>query len=300
MMSRAVETDPGRYIVAVIDKALVVACLTAGALVGSSAYAGTLEDIKTNGAIRIAYREDAQPFSYRKDNTGDPKGFIVDLCRAVAVNLGKQLGVAELKTTFVSVTSADRFDAITSNKADLLCEATTQTLKRRETLSFSIPTFVDGASFIIGANGPKEFKGLAGKKVGVLVNTTTEADLKRTLQEMQVKAEVVTFKSHQEGIQAVQKGAIAAYYGDRGILTFLLIEGGAKQGVLMADTYLSVEPYALAMRRGDDDFRLAVDRALSEIYRSGVVSKFFTAAFGPTAKPSQILMGLYMTSALPQ
>ena len=283
-----------------IDKAIFAACLTAGVLVGSSVCAGTLEDIKASGAIRIAYREDAQPFSYRKDNAGDPKGFIVDLCRSVSAKIGEQLGIANLKITYVSVTSTDRFEAITGNKADLLCEATTQTLKRRETVSFSIPTFVDGASFIIGPNGPRDIKSLAGKKVGVLANTTTEAGLKSTLQTMGINAEVVSVKTHVEGIAAVQKGTIAAYYGDRGILTFMLVESGSTSGLLLAETYLSVEPYALALRRGDDDFRLAVDRALSQVYRSGEVAKHFTASFGPNAKPSSILQGLYMTSALPQ
>jgi ABC-type amino acid transport substrate-binding protein len=69
---------------------------------------------------------------------------------------------------------------------------------------------------------------------------------------------------------------------------------------LLADTYLSIEPYALALRRGDEDFRLAVDRALSQIYRSGEVVKLFAASFGATVQPSPILQGLYMTLALPQ
>src|SRR5262245_8589054 len=285
---------------AAIDKVLFAAILTAGALVGSSLCAGTLDDIRANGAVRIAYREDAPPFSFRKNNAGEPMGFMLDLCRSVSAKIGQQLGIADLKITYVSLTSADRFDTITSKRADLLCEATTQTLKRRESLAFSIPTFVDGASFIVGPNGPRDIKGLEGKKVGVLVNTTTEADLKRALETTRVNAEVVSVKTHAEGIDAVQQGSIAAYYGDRGILTFLLIDGGPRPGLLLADTYLSIEPYALALRRGDEDFRLAVDRALSQIYRSGEIVKLFATSFGANVQPSQILQGLYMTSALPQ
>jgi ABC-type amino acid transport substrate-binding protein len=285
---------------AATDKVLFVAILTAGALLGSRLCAGTLDDIRTNGTVRLAYREDAPPFSFRKNNAGEPMGFMLDLCRSVSVKIGQQLGIADLKIAYVSVTSVDRFDAITSNRADLLCEATTQTLKRRESVAFSIPTFVDGASFIIGPNGPRDIKSLEGKKVGVLVNTTTEADLKRALETMRVTAEVLSVKTHTEGIDAVQKGSIAAYYGDRGILTFLLIDGGPRPGLLLADTYLSIEPYALALRRGDEDFRLAVDRALSQIYRSGEVVKLFATSFGATVQPSPVLQGLYMTSALPQ
>jgi polar amino acid transport system substrate-binding protein/glutamate/aspartate transport system substrate-binding protein len=285
---------------AAIGKSFFAAILTTAALIGSDACAGTLDDIRANSAVRIAYREDAPPFSYRRNNAGEPMGFMLDLCRSVVSKIGQQLGIADLKVTYVPVTSADRFEVITSSKADLLCEATTQTLKRRESVGFSIPTFVDGASFIIGANGPKDFKNLEGKKVGVLVNTTTEADLKRSLDAARINAEVVSVKSHIEGIDAVEKGSIAAYYADRGILTFLLVEGGRRPSLLLADTYLSVEPYALALRRGDEDFRLAVDRALSRIYRSGEIAKILALSFGAPVQPSQFLQGLYMTSALPE
>ena len=284
----------------VIRKSLVAMLFAGGALMAGEACGATLDDIKSSGTIRIAYREDAPPFSFRKGNAGEPAGFMVDLCRAVAARVGQQLGVADLKVAYVPVSSSDRFDAITGGKADLLCEATTQTLKRRETVGFSIPTFVDGASFVIGANGPRDLKSLDGKAVGVLANTTTEAELKRALQAGQIKAEVVSVKTHDEGIDAVAKGTVAAYYGDRSILTFLLLDGKSRPGLMLADAYLSIEPYALALRRGDEDFRLAVDRALSQIYRSGEVVKLFGASFGASTVPSPMLQGLYLTSALAQ
>ncbi len=274
------------------------AILSAATLIGADALAGTLDDIRAAGAVRIAYREDAPPFSYKKDNA--PVGYMVDLCRAVVTGLGQQLGIAGLKLVYVPVTSADRFDAITGSKADLLCEATTQTLKRRETLDFSIPTFADGASFIIRTSGPKDLKQLDGKKAGVLTNTTTEQELRRALQANKVNAEVVLAKTHEEGLAAVERGAIDAYFADRGILTSLLMNAKTQTQLMLADTYLSVEPYALALRRGDEDFRLAVDRELSRIYRSGEIAKIFAASFGPNVRPSPILLGLYSTSALPQ
>jgi polar amino acid transport system substrate-binding protein/glutamate/aspartate transport system substrate-binding protein len=275
-----------------------IAILSAATALAPDAGAGTLDDIRAAGALRVAYREDAPPFSYKKDNA--PAGYMVDLCRSVAAGLAKQIGIAELKVVFVPVTSVDRFDAITGNKADLLCEATTQTLKRRETMSFSIPTFADGASFIIRPSGPKELKELEGKKAGVLANTTTEQELRAALEKTQTKAEVVPAKTHEEGLAAVERGAVDAYFADRSILTFLFLNAKSQSKLMLADTYLSIEPYALALRRGDEDFRLAVDRELSRIYRSGEIAKIFTESFGGSVRPSPTLMGLYSTSALPQ
>ena len=146
------------------------------------ASAGALDRIGQDKAIRIAYREDAPPFSY-KDKIGEAGGFMVDLCRAVAKKLAEQRNLSELKVVFVPVTAADRFEAITQQKADLLCEPTTATLSRREQVDFSIPTFLDGASLMVRADGPKSLRDLAGQKIGVLAGTTTEESLRNTLKE---------------------------------------------------------------------------------------------------------------------
>src|SRR6516162_11191740 len=67
-------------------------------------------------------------------------------------------------------------------------------------------------------------------------------------------------------------GKISAYFGDRSILVSLIKDSKAPGKLVLAENYLSVEPYALALPHGDDDFRLAVDRALSHIYRSGEIA----------------------------
>ena len=262
------------------------------------ASAGTLDRIGQDKEIRIAYREDAPPFSY-KDKIGEAGGFMVDLCRAVAKKLAEQRNLSELKVVFVPVTAADRFEAITQQKADLLCEPTTATLSRREQVDFSIPTFLDGASLMVRADGPKSLRDLAGKKIGVLAGTTTEEALRNTLKEAGISGDVVAAKTHGEGLAMLDDDKISAYFGDRSILLFLIKDSKAPEKLRLADDYLSVEPYALALPRGDSDFRLAVDRALSHIYRSGEIVSIFERTFGGKAKPSQILQTLYLTSSLP-
>ncbi len=99
----------------------------------------------------------------------------------------------------------NRFDTIVDNKADLLCESSTATLSRRAKVDFSIPIFIDGASFAIGPNGPRDVKQLAGKKVAVLPGTTTEQELRRALTGTQINAELVLVKTNQEGIDLLAK-----------------------------------------------------------------------------------------------
>src|SRR6516164_4966966 len=138
-----------------LELKLVTALLIAVSTVSANgASAGALDRIRQDKAIRIAYREDAPPFSY-KNNIGEPAGFMVDLCRAVAKKLTQQLEVPNLSVVYVPVTAASRFAAIEQNKADLLCEPTSATLARREQVDFSIPTYLDGASLMIRADGPR-------------------------------------------------------------------------------------------------------------------------------------------------
>ena len=121
------------------------------------ASAGTLDRIGQEKSIRIAYREDAPPFSY-KDKIGEPAGFMVDLCRAVAKHLADQRSLPSLNVVYVPVTASDRFEAISQQKADMLCGPTSETLSRREQVDFSIPTFLDGASLMVRADGPKNLR----------------------------------------------------------------------------------------------------------------------------------------------
>ncbi len=275
--------------------AVSAAIATAGC---GAAAAGTLDKVRLSKTIRLAVRADAPPFSY-KDAGGEPAGFMVDLCRAVATGLAAQLNLSELKVEFVPVTAEDRFAAIGTGKADLLCEPTTQTLSRREKVAFSIPTFVDGASLLVKGDGPSDFAALAGKKVGVLAGTTTEQSLRDTLATMKVDAEVVPAQTHEAGLKQLEDGAVAAYFADRAILADLAAKASNPAQLRLANDYLSLEPYALALPRGDEDFRLAVDRALSHIYKTGGIAAVFARTFGAQMQPSQTLKTLYLISALP-
>jgi ABC-type amino acid transport substrate-binding protein len=273
----------------------VVAALV---LATGMASAGVLDRIRQDKTIRIAYRDDAPPFSF-KGKTAEPVGFMADLCRAVANDLAQQLNLPALNVDYVKVTAADRFDAIIQGKADLLCEPTTQTLSRRQQVDFSIPTFIDGAGLLIRSDGPKSLKALGGHKIGVLAGTTTEDELHASLKDAGITAEVIPAKTHEEGLALLDDGKVSAYFADRGILMFLAGQSKAPGKLLLADNYLTIEPYALALPHGDEDFRLAVDRALSDIYRSGKIAPIFTHTFGSKTKPSQTLMTLYLISALP-
>src|SRR3954471_23544479 len=67
-----------------------------------------LDRIRTQSEIRLAYREDAAPFSFVTDGNTEPQGYSLDLCRAIATSLKAELKLSDLKITYVKVTPENR------------------------------------------------------------------------------------------------------------------------------------------------------------------------------------------------
>jgi len=277
---------------------LLVAVVFATTFIASSVSAGTLERVRDTGVFKIGYRTDAAPYSIQ-NALGEAAGYSVDLCRAIAVAIKQSLGLNEISIKYVPVTTENRFKAVQDGRIDILCGATTATLSRRELVDFSLGTFIDGASVMLTADGPGGFNELAGKKVGVRGGTTTEEALRNTLKKLSVNAKVVPVNSHDHGLSELVKGELSAYFADRAILLSLRAGSPSPEKLKVAVDYYTLEPYALALQRGDDEFRLLVDRVLSRLYRSGGIEHIFRNSFGK-AEPSDVLRSLYLINGLPE
>ena len=275
----------------------LAAFLAAALILPGGAEAATLDKIRDSGTLKLGVREDAAPFSSIGQN-GKPAGYTVSLCEAVADVIREGPGLGDLAIEFVTVSAQDRFDALAEGRIDLLCGATTITLKRREAVDFSLKTFVTGASVLYRAGGPASFSELSGQKVGVRAGTTTDDGLKRALGEAGIEAEVVPVASHQAGREALERGDIAAYFADRAILVMLALQSENPEILVISKRFFSFEPYALALRHGDSAFRLTVDRALASIYRSPGIRQIYQAHFGK-ARMSDLLRAMYTLENLP-
>ena len=278
---------------------LCLGALCLGVLsLGSPADAATLDRIRDSGAIKLGYRLDAAPFSFA-DSAGLPAGYSVALCNAVVNGVRTELQRDDIKVEYVLVSSDDRFEALQSGRIDLLCGATTVTLERRQLVDFSLLTFVTGSSVLYRKDGPSNFQDLIGQKVGVRTGTTTEAGLQRALKDAGIEAQVVGVDSHEEGRRALEDGEIAAYFADRAILATLGAGAKNPENLILSDRFFSYEPYALALQRGDSDFRLLVDSTLARLYRSRAIAKIYQANFG-NAHMSDLLRATFTLQALPE
>jgi polar amino acid transport system substrate-binding protein/glutamate/aspartate transport system substrate-binding protein len=265
----------------------------------SAAQAGTLERVRDTGTFRIGFREDAAPFSFLNAN-GQAAGYMVELCNQVAARVENELSLPALTIEYVAVTAANRFDAVSEGRIDLLCGPTSVTLSRRVQVDFSLHTFVDGASVIFRADGPGGFAELAGHKVAVRGGTTTANALSNTIAELKIDVEIEAVDSHDTGLARLESGLVSAYFADRTILARLLSTSTKPELLRLSPQVFTYEPYALALPRGDSEFRLLVDDTLARLYRDGENLKLFSRSFGANAKPSDALNWVFQVNALPQ
>jgi len=251
--------------------------LLATALLALPASAQTLERIKESGELKLGYRADAAPLSFT-DEDGQPAGYSVLLCAGVAQAIANKLQMTDLLATFHAVDATDRFDKVASGEVDLLCGAATITLSRRELVDFSVPTYVDGTAVMLPKDASDELGDLVGKKIGVRSGTTTLDALNNTIASLGVEAEVIRFADHRAGLAAMISGEIDAYFADQSILFFLAYTGEGSKSFKVTGNILTIEKHGLAMTRGDADFRLLVDSAISDMFADGTMENLFQRA----------------------
>lgn len=281
-----------------MKKLFVFALLASFSLGVQAAAPNTLAKIKASRTITLAYATNAAPFSFDDEKAKKPTGYSIDLCEKVVAAIQKQLGLSELKIKWVPGTTPERLAMVADGKADMECGVTTVTLKRQEKVDFSNVTFVQAGGVLARADaGIKSARDMGGKKVAVVAGTTTEKRVVEALGRDKIMAEVVPFKERAEAFKALEEGKVQALAGDKIVLVGLVArDPGGGRFVLLAEDF-SIEPYGFALRRGDPDFRLAVNRSLARTYGSGDIVAIFDRWFSPF-KPTDLLKALYLFSAM--
>ena len=267
---------------------------------GQAGAADTLARIKATGEIRMGYFETSAPFSATgPDKT--PEGYSVDLCRRIAAGIQRQLGLAQLRTTWVALGLKDRVEAVRGGRVDIECGTTSWSFSRQQLVDFSLMTFVDGASLLAAADsGIKRITDTGGKRIAVIRGTTTDSALAAVLVRDKVKAEVVRVDGREQGLALLTEGRADAFASDRFLLMSALNSIRSPRPLWLIDEDFSVEPYALALPRDDMGFRLAVNRALAEVFRSTEINHVYDRWLSPFGPPSLLLSALYYLQQVPE
>ena len=284
-----------------ITASLVAALLAAILASPDAAAEGTLEKIARSGEFVIGYRKDSLPLSYQ-NGQGQPAGYSVDLCRRIGEGVQEHLAGKDIKVKFVPVSSDDRISAVVDGTIDIECGSTTITLARQELVDFSLPTFVTGGSIVsLKGSGIQNLSDLAGKRIAVAKGTTTEQQLRAYLAENAIDAEIVVVGDRTEGWARMNQDNVDAMASDQIVLIGLIMGSPDPTRYWLDNEIFSYEPYGFVVRRDDADFRLVVNRALAEVYRSGDHADIYYNWIGKAGiEVPPVIAVMYQLGALPE
>src|SRR5512134_221927 len=266
-----------RAVAAIVASFVIAATFPAGAQ--------TLDRIRGAGRIKLGYVADARPFTVQ-GGAGVAEGYAASLCQRVVDRVKTQLGNASLTVEWVQVTVDSRLRDVQQGNVDLLCTPMPQTVAARQAVAFSLPVFPAGVRAVLrndaavqlrdalaGQTGRVVWRGspaatvLGQKSFAVMQGSTTESWLTGALASLQIDARIVPVPDYRTGLQQVVNHDVDVFFGDRAVVLGAM-DDAARDNLTVLPRLLTHEPVAFAMARGDEDFRLLVDRALSDTYKS--------------------------------
>ena len=255
----------------------------------------TLKRVRDTATLTIGVREASVPFSFI-DSRKQPQGYSVDVCLKLADAIKSELKLPRLDVRFLPVSSANRIEMVKNGKVDLECGSTTNTRDRQKEVAFAYTTFVAGIKML--AKKSSNIGGvddLRGKTVVVTKGTTSEKMMREMNDDRVLYLTILEAKDHNESFAAVADGRAVAFPMDDVLLYGLISKALKPDDFAVVGKYLSVEPYAIMLRKDDPAFQRFVDRTLIELFQNGEVRRAYTRWF--ETKDLTVPMNQYLKEA---
>ena len=276
---------------------LLVTIVCAGQGAFAQGLESRLKQIGETGLVKLAYRSDANPFSFVGAN-GEPDGYTVDLCKFVVQSLEGQLN-AKLAIKWVPVDTQNRIDTVASGAADMECGSTTVSFERMAKVDFSSFIFMENTGLVVRtSSGIFSVGDLSGKKIAVIAGTTNESALVKEMRRRQLQTTLVRVKDRREGMAELESGAVDGFASDK--LLLIGAQTADASAYKMLPENLSYEPYAIVLPRGDWAFRLAVNKGLSQLYSSPQILEIYLKWFAAIGeRPDLLRAAVYIFGTFP-
>jgi len=203
-------------------------------------------------AIRMITEATFPPYEFRQG--ADVVGIDVEICKAIAAALGKELKIEDVE--FDSV-----LPSLISGKAELAAAGITVTEDRKMKVDFSVPYVRTGIVVVYAKAAPFEDGAAAkGKKIGVQ-NGTTSADYVRE----ELGQEPEMFDSPASAFAALKQGKVDLVIADVDPAKNL-VKGEPDYDI---SDFLTVEEYAVAVKKGQPELLAVVNRVIEGLQDSG-------------------------------
>jgi polar amino acid transport system substrate-binding protein len=226
-------------------------------------------DLARLTVIRFMTEVDYPPFNFAGPD-GNPVGFNVDLARLICEELKVSCTVQMRRFDTL-------LDALNENRGDGAIASIAVSEQTRRRVDFSDPYYRPSARFVgrrqTGNQAGNEVvtpEFLEGKKVAVVAGSAHEQYLRMLFTE----AEVRGFRDSDAAREALRRGEVDYLFGDGFALSFWL--NGASSGGCCAfaggpyiESRYFGEGIGVAVKRGNDTLRMAVNWALYRIWETG-------------------------------
>ena len=278
---------------------IALCALSLAALVsfGAAAQEGTLKKVKDTGSITIGHRDASLPLSYYDDKQ-QPIGYAMDLCAKIVDAVKTELKLPKIDVKYQLVTSANRIPLMANGTIDLECGSTTNNIARQEQVWFTMTHFVTANRW--AAKKTSGIKSLADLKGKTIVSTAGSTNIKQITEinaAQNLGMNIISANGHPEAFQMVETGRAVAFVMDDIILAGLVALSRSPGDYEISAVALSVEPYGIMLRKDDKAFKAVVDRAMTNIYKSGEIDAIYSKWFEKPVPPKGVNMNLPMTAA---
>ncbi|MBR4190808.1 MAG: amino acid ABC transporter substrate-binding protein [Kiritimatiellae bacterium] len=206
-------------------------------------------DARDDGPLVLAFMPDIPPYACQDRETGELRGIDLDIVRAAAARLGRELVVRQ-------VPFAGLLTAVKSGAADYAASGITITEGRKHDADFSDPYAEEGCAFLYRAGDPPPTMITAeGLRVGVVESMSSDFYLTRH------GIETFRYSGLPELVEDLAAGRLDAVFYDR---PALVIEAEAAGGAFAVTPLETREPYGIAVRKGRPDLLEAVNAVIRE------------------------------------
>ena len=278
---------------------IATACLLVGASAPGKTQSleGTLKKVKETGTITIGHRDSSIPLSYLDDKL-QPIGFSIELCKHVVEAVKAKLGVPNLTVKYNPVTSATRIPLVANGTVDIECGSTANMTSRQAQVGFSYTFFVPQFKWITRTSSAITTEDdLRGKIVAVTAGTNTALFVNKMNNEGKLGMTIMQGKDHAESFLLVETGRASAWMEDDILIAGFRANAKNPADFKLLDRSYPSDPYALMIRRGDQQFKALVDETLATLMRSGEFEKLYTQWFESAIPPRAINIQLPMSDA---
>ncbi len=231
-------------------KLLTIALSAALAMTATASFADTLSDVKAKGYVQCGVTGGVPGFS-APDANNNWAGIEVDFCRAMAAAIFNDPAAVR----YTSLTSQERFTALSAGEIDLLSRTTTWTMSRDTQLGIKFvgTMFYDGQGFMVRkADGIASALDLSGAAICIESGTTTELNAADYFAANKMEFNTVVFVDQDEVVKAYEDGRCDVYTTDSSALAAERSKFAVPADHIILPEIISKEPLGPVVRQGDD------------------------------------------------